>query len=116
MTVYVVQEVPGRNLVPAHKYGDLELLLPAKTNLMLSTGPEVNRLKRKLIDFSDDDYLLLMADPAAIGVCCAIAAQKIGRYSVLKWDRQHMTYYPVAFSIRGGINTEDSDLGDLYVQ
>ena len=51
MTVYVVQEVPGRNLVPAQKFGDLELLLPAKTNLMLSTGPEVSRLKRKLIDF-----------------------------------------------------------------
>ena len=116
MTVYVVKDVHGRNLVPAHKYGDLELLLPAKTNLMLSTGPEVNRLKRKLIDFSDDDYLLLMGDPAAIGVCCAIAAQKNGRYSVLKWDRQHMTYYPVAFSLRGGINTEDSDLGDLHVQ
>ena len=116
MTVYVVQEVPGRNLVPAHKYGDLELLLPAKTKLMLSTGPEVNRLKRKLLDFSDDDYLLLMGDPAAIGICCAIAAQKNGRYSVLKWDRQHMTYYPVAFSLRGGINTEDSDLGDLHVQ
>ncbi len=116
MTVYVVQEVPGRNLVPANKYGDLELLLPAKTNLMLSTGPEVNRLKRKLLDFSDDDYLLLMGDPAAIGICCAIAAQKNGRYSVLKWDRQHMTYYPVFFSLRGGVDSDESDLGDLYVQ
>ena len=65
MTVYVVQEVPGRNLVPAAKYGELELLLPAKTNLMLSTGPEVTRLRRKLSDFNDDDYLLLIGDPAA---------------------------------------------------
>ena len=55
MTVYVVQEVPGRNLVPAAKYGELELLLPAKTNLMLSTGPEVTRLRRKLSDFNADD-------------------------------------------------------------
>ena len=41
MTVYIVQEAPGKNLVPAQKYGELELLLPARTNLMLSTGPEV---------------------------------------------------------------------------
>ena len=66
MTVYIVQEVPGRNLVPAAKYGELELLLPAKTNLMLSTGPEVARIKRKLLDFNDDDYLLLIGDPATI--------------------------------------------------
>ena len=87
MTVYIVQEVPGRNLVPAAKYGELELLLPAKTNLMLSTGP------------------------AAIGLCCAIAASINGRFSVLKWDRQEMTYYPVSFDIRGNA----TDLGEVYV-
>jgi len=74
MTVYIVQDVPGRNFVPAAKYGELVSLLPAKTNLMLTTGPEVARLKRKLIDFNDDDYLLLVGDPAAIGLCCAVAA------------------------------------------
>jgi hypothetical protein len=60
MTVYIVQESPGKNLVPAQKYGELELLLPARTNLMLSTGPEVLKLKRKLSDFNDEDYLLLV--------------------------------------------------------
>ena len=111
MTVYIVQEVSGRNLVPAAKYGELKPLLPAKTNLMLSTGPEVSRLKRKLVDFNDDDYLLLIGDPAAIGLCCAIAASINGRFSVLKWDRQEMTYYPVSFVIRGNA----TDLGEVYV-
>ena len=111
MTVYVVQEVPGRNLVPAQKFGDLELLLPAKTNLMLSTGPEVSRLKRKLIDFNDDDYLLLMGDPAAIGICCAVAAASTRRYNVLKSDRQEMTYYPVSFDIGGNTSYE---IGELH--
>ena len=111
MTVYIVQDVPGRNLVPAAKYGELVSLLPAKTNLMLTTGPEVSRLKRKLIDFNDDDYLLLVGDPAAIGLCCAVAAAINGRFTVLKWDRQEMTYYPVSFDIRGG----SQDLGELHV-
>ena len=111
MTVYVVQEVPGRNLVPAQKFGDLELLLPAKTNLMLSTGPEVTRLKRKLIDFNDDDYILLMGDPAAIGICCAVAAAINRKYNVLKWDRQEMTYYPVSFDLGGSTSYE---IGELH--
>ena len=111
MTVYIVQEVLGRNLVPAQKYGELVPLLPARANLMLSTGPEVKMLKRKLMDFNDDDYLLLIGDPAAIGLCCAIAASINSKFSVLKWDRQEMTYYPVSFDIRG--NSED--LGEVHV-
>ena len=111
MTVYILQEAPGKNLVPAQKYGELELLLPARTNLMFSTGPEIQKLKNKLIDFSDEDYLLLVGDPAAIGLCCAIAASINGGFSVLKWDRQEMTYYPVTFDIRGN----STELGEVYV-
>ena len=97
MTVYVVQEVAGKNILSAEKYGDLELLLPEGSQLVLSTAPTVRRLKTKLKDFSDDDYLLLMGDPAAIGICCAVAAAINRKYNVLKWDRQEMTYYPVSF-------------------
>ena len=68
MTVYVIQEAPGRNILSAEKYGELKLVLPSGHNLFLSVGPTVNRIKRKLKDFSDDDYLLLMGDPACIGI------------------------------------------------
>ena len=96
MTVYVVQEVTGRNIASARQYGDFEVLLPSKTNIMLSSGPSVRRMKRILQDFKDEDYLLLIGDPAAIGVACSIAAFfNRGRYSILKWDRQEGVYYPV---------------------
>ena len=63
---------------------------------MLSTGPEVSRLKRKLIDFNDDDYLLLMGDPSAIGIACAVASSNNrGRFKCLKWDKREYKYYPV---------------------
>jgi len=32
MTVFVVQEVTGRNILSAEKFGDLELLLPEVLN------------------------------------------------------------------------------------
>ena len=89
MTVYVVQEVPGRNIASAVQYGDFEVLLPS-----------VRRMKSILKDFKDEDYLLLIGDPAAIGVACSIAAfYNRGRYSILKWDRQEGMYYPVKIDL-----------------
>ena len=96
MTVYVVQEVSGRNIASARQYGDFEVLLPPQTNIMLSSAPSVRRMKRILQDYKEGDYLLLIGDPAAIGVACSIAAfNNRGRYSILKWDRQEGVYYPV---------------------
>ena len=100
MTVYVVQEVAGKNILSAEKYGDLELLLPEGSQLVLSTAPTVRRLKSKLKDFSDDDYLLLMGDPSAIGIACAVASSNNrGRFKCLKWDKREYKYYPVEVNL-----------------
>ena len=56
MTVFVVQEVPGRNILSAENYGKLELLLPKGTQLVLSSQPTVNKLKRKFRTFYGDGY------------------------------------------------------------
>ena len=107
MTVYVVQEVPGRNLAGARQYGDFQVLLPSNTQIMLSASPSVRRMKKILQDYKEEDYLLLIGDPAAIGVACSIAAYyNRGRYSVLKWDRQEGIYYPVDIDLhqKGEIN------------
>jgi|TARA_R110000796_G_scaffold76796_1_gene171651 hypothetical protein len=115
MTVFVVQEVLGRNLAPAMKFGKLQLLLGAKTNLMLGTTNVVRELKKHLIDFNDDDYLLLMGDPAAIGLVCAVAAQHNGgKFTVLKWDRQEAMYYPVSIDVHG-YSPPKEKLGELHV-
>ena len=100
MTVFVVQEVVGKNILSAEKYGDLELLLPEGSQLVLSTAPTVRRLKNKLKDFSDDDYLLLMGDPSAIGIACAVASSNNrGRFKCLKWDKREYKYYPVEVNL-----------------
>lgn len=100
MTVYVVQEVPGRNIASARQYGEFELLLPSNAQIMLSASPSVRRMKKLLRGYTQEDYLLLIGDPAAIGVACSIAAQyNNGRYNILKWDRQEGTYYPVEIDL-----------------
>ena len=107
MTVFVVQEVKGRNILSAEKFGELELLLPEGNQIVFSAGPTVKRLRYKLRNFNDDDYLLLIGDPSAIGIACAIAAtNNIGRFKCLKWDKREFKYYPVEVNLneRGEID------------
>ena len=78
----------------------LKSLLPSNTNIMLSASPSIKRMKQSLQDFKDEDYLLLIGDPAAIGVACSVASYyNRGRYNILKWDRQEGTYYPVKIDL-----------------
>ena len=74
MTVYVLQEM-GRNVRSAEKFGDLKIVLPDNRQIVLSSGPLTHKLKKELSTFCDDDYLLLMGDPAIIAVAGAIAAK-----------------------------------------
>ncbi len=72
MTVYVLQEM-GRNIRSAE----------------LST-------------FCDDDYLLLIGDPAIIALAGAIASEmNRGKFKVLKWDRDEKKYYDLEIDLRG---------------
>ena len=107
MTVYVVQEVKGRNILSAEKFGTMELLLSEGSQIVLSAGPTVRRLRHKLRNFNDDDYLLLIGDPSAIGIACAIAAtNNRGQFKCLKWDKREYKYYPVEVNLneRGEID------------
>jgi hypothetical protein len=100
LSVFVVQEVPGRNILGARIYGDLKVLLPPNVNIVLSPGPTVRRLREGLKGFDSSDFLLLMGDPAVIGLACAIASDiNVGKYSVLKWDRIEKDYYPVTIDL-----------------
>ena len=103
--VFITQEVPGRNIIPAQKYGELKLLLPPG-DVVLSAGPVTRKLQRMLLHFSDTDYLLLMGDPVAIGIACAVACDaNQGRVKLLKWDRQNHVYYPVEVNLRQRIES-----------
>mgnify|MGYP006957787039 CR=1 FL=1 len=51
VTVYITQEVPGRDLSDALVFGDLDILLPAKEQISLSAMPTVRRMQRKLAKF-----------------------------------------------------------------
>lgn len=99
MTVYVVQEVPKFNITRASSYGELSIVLPPG-NMSFSTDATYTKAAAKLKDFKSSDYLLLIGDPIAMGICFSIAlALAKGNINLLKWDRQTMTYLNINVNI-----------------
>jgi hypothetical protein len=97
--VYVVQESPGKNVLPAGEYGELKVLLPPG-QVVLSPGPTLARLRKNLNAFSDNDYLLMIGDPVAIALAAMVASDiNGGRVKMLKWDRRENRYFPVTANI-----------------
>jgi hypothetical protein len=93
-TVYVVQDTGRYNIVTAAKFGALKALLPARAQLQLDATEAVEHLRQKLIEYNDEDCLLCIGDPAAIGIAMAIATfYNGGKVNVLKFDRQANDYY-----------------------
>jgi len=109
--VFITQENPRVNILPALKFGDPETLAGPFDQVHINPGRTVSQIRRKLRGFCDDDWLLAMGDPAIIGIAFAIAAElNHGRVKLLKWDRMEKTYYPVKISLRpGGIENLNPD-------
>lgn len=94
--VYVVSETQQHNIASAQDYGRIETILPPNAQIAFSVMPTIRRIQRKLDKFTDNDYLLLIGDPSAIGICCAVAASKNnGRFKCLKWDKRERRYIPL---------------------
>ena len=106
-SVYVIQDIPGTkigtpkiNIIGATQFGNLKVLLPENSQIILSPAYVTQTLKQKLKDYKSRDYLLLTGDPAIIGVACSIVSDITnGKYNLLKWDKQERKYYPVEINL-----------------
>ena len=105
--VYLIQDVPGTkagapkiNIIGATQFGQLKVLLPENTQIILSPNYVITTLRQKLKEYTTKDYLLLTGDPAIIGVACSIVSDITnGKYNLLKWDKQERRYYPVEINL-----------------
>ena len=102
MAVYVVQKPDERqNILSATDYGELVFILEDnKSNMMFSPKPTSSKIMNKLKYFNDKDYLLLIGDPAAIGISVYYALHfNRGKANLLKWDNREHRYYNIEVSI-----------------
>lgn len=102
-TVYVVQNVPGRNILPAARFGDLYILLDGDE----SPEEACKSLSRQLVKFQPEDFLLLIGSPVNIGMAVYYAKlainkmvlereyQNPSRAQLLVWDKKHYSYLVV---------------------
>ena len=105
--VYVIQDVPGSkigapkiNIIGATQFGQLKVLLPENSQIILSPNYVITTLRKMLKDYTSKDYLLLTGDPAIIGVACSIVSDTTnGKYNLLKCDKQERRYYPVEIDL-----------------
>jgi len=101
--VFVVQEQIGKNISAASAFGEITPLLGQGSQVGFDSGNIVAELTSKLKNFCNNDFLLLMGDPVAIGMSVAIASDvNNGRVKLLKWDRQERLYIPVTIQLKKG--------------
>ena len=109
-TVFLIQENPYISVLSAEEYGEIVLLFESGSQIMFSPQPAIRKLKRKLKDFNDNDHLLMMGDPAAMGIACCVAAEmNRGKFKILKWDKMQKRYYSVQVNLNEKGEIDESD-------
>ena len=90
--VFVVQDVPKLNLMPAKKFGTLRIMFPPGDHLR-DIERAVNILASSFGSYQKQDYLLPIGDPTLIGLAIGVALHT-SMYSikVMRWDRQEQQY------------------------
>ncbi len=87
--VFIVQENPKMNFLPASEFGELTFILPVGEQVFLNAAPTISKIRGVLQDFTDRDFILPNGDPVGIGIACVEAARaNAGKYRLLKYDRQ----------------------------
>lgn len=103
--VYVVQNpmrydpelgrvVPRYDLQPAERFGKLRVLFNERTSLKPEEAKRaIAKMNLVLRSFTDDDYLLLIGNPALIGYATGLAAaNNSGKVRLLVWSGKDRDY------------------------
>jgi hypothetical protein len=87
------------DLSPAAAYGNIEVLLEPGP-VALSSAPMMRTLKKKLKNFSDNDFLVAVGDPSAIAGASMVASLvNNGRVNLLKWDKKERSYIQINLEV-----------------
>lgn len=91
------------DMTPASEYGEIEVLL-AHTQSLLAPVPTVRKLRERLENFSDEDYILPVGDPVLMSTVAMVAANmNHGRVKYLKWDRIQRRYIAIQVDTSGAM-------------
>jgi hypothetical protein len=100
MTVYVTQELKGRDLSSALEFGELQVVVPANMEITPGNIDEVYETITRVMSSFDgrEDYILLSGDPIVMGLVWQAAVEEaydqhqISLLRALRWDRIDSRY------------------------
>lgn len=104
--VFIIQNIEKRNrstgrfepmydFTDAASFGEPCYLLDPDRNASRTAGV-VADLMEGLQDINEEDYLVLVGNPALIGMATAIAAAYTeGKLKLLQWDKKFKKYMPI---------------------
>jgi len=94
--------VPVVDISPAATFGEFSSPLFPGTGVSFMTQNDVHEVRKRLKEYTDDDFILAVGDPAAIGLSMALAAEvNLGRVNVLRWDKKRRAYVNLKFDLKG---------------
>lgn len=112
MTTVFVPQVPHRydresgelhpvhDLTPAEDYGEVRVILTPSANPFTSMDSIVEDLHNALREMQEGDYLLLVGNPAILGITAAIASEYTdGKLKLLQWSNRDKRYTPIVADI-----------------
>lgn len=104
--VYIVTGSPGKDLVPALKFGEPVLLLQPWE--YQSIPQMVDMLYDKLQAFNpDQDYLVMTGEVLALCSATAIIAEYVaGPFQVLRWSKRDHAYEPCEIDFTKGASND----------
>lgn len=87
-TVFVIQDVNGKNLLPAREFGEICVILSGRE----STDVAHLKLDTALSHMTTDDYLMLIGNPINIAIAAHLALSRLGTVRFLRWNRDNYNY------------------------
>lgn len=87
--------IPTINLKPAERWGEIKIIFHQRIS-RTPLGETIRLLRDKMSDYTPNDYLCAVGDPALTTAAAFIAAAKGGEVlRLLRWDRQACLYHLV---------------------
>jgi len=87
-TVFIIEDVKGKNFLPAKEFGDLRVILTGKEDV----DQAMDKIRHTLVNMTADDYLLLVGSPIHIALASHYVLKAFGRANFLVWCRDYYRY------------------------
>ncbi|QOV06265.1 hypothetical protein CPT_Maja_045 [Burkholderia phage Maja] len=88
------RRVPQFNITPAMHFGQLEMVLD-ETDDSRMIARLTPKIRERLKEFREHDFMIAMGNPAVIAMCAAIVLRRQKKLLMLQWDKKTEMYYQV---------------------